>query len=205
MLKNKILLVFIFIFLFSFLIFSQDTIIKDLSTQLEKSTEEIIKLKAENEQLKADIKNLQETFLIVENEKLKEENSKYVVLIAELTKQLKESTDLIVKLKERIQNDQLEINNLREKLQTVSIRIEPDQNIALGFGASYPVGGLIILDFYLPNLPIGFFLDFGINFLDIEKVNTYFGGGIKNKNVIKKPDINQAFCIFSLNHGFFIK
>lgn len=116
-------------------------------------------------------------------EELQLQNTELISILLETTNSLEttsialaESNDIIVKQKDQIEKDQIEIEELRQIILDHSIN--DFTYFSVGFGVTYPKGGQVLATFILPKLPIGFFIDTGINVPEIGILNFYFTGGI---------------------------
>lgn len=165
---KKLLIILILISSIFFVSFAdeKDNIINSLISQLAIANEKIV----EQKEIIIDFqKSISGVLMVLENTTEALEKTSIT---------LKESTEIIELQNDRIEKDQLEITNLRNHLQELAIGLKDYKYFGIGLAVTYPLGGQILAQFDIPRLPIGFFIDFGLNTPALNNIDIYFGGGI---------------------------
>ena len=112
-------------------------------------------------------------------EKLVEKNLVLEEKLSEATEALRKSTDIIIKMKDRIEGDQVEIKDLRDNLDNALDSMQEHKYVDVGLAVTYPWGGQLLLGFDLPILPIGIFTTLSIHSENNVVVKPLFSLGIK--------------------------
>ncbi len=169
---KKILAIFFMFLLFSLPVAA--SAIDELTKQLEESTALIIELAEDNKILTKENSDLQ-----AERDALLEtSDDQDLSNLLECVAALEESTDLIFELKERIEEDQVEIERLRKIIRDIIPDIDNFKMVELGIGGTYPWGGKVLIGFNIPSTQVGIFADCAV-FSNSGVLQVLVGVGIK--------------------------
>lgn len=184
-LLKKILISFLLFVILGLFSVSADldpyVIIEELTTQLEETTELLIEISDDNNKLTIENKDLKK-----ENEKIrsKDENVGRILeletTLEATTNQLVESNVFIENLIQRIEDDQIEIENLRNTLNDCVAQLDEEKFFGANLGIIYPWGFQIAFNADIPKIPIGFHFGLGTQFKD-NQLLPFLGGGLRFK------------------------
>ena len=161
-------------------------IISDLTKQLEDTNNALIELTNSYDKLLQNVLKLEH-----ENSVLKDENtalkatdtSKERVLeieksLEETTQALVDSTDLMSEMTDRSVKDQAEIEDLRGTITDLTKQMDKEKFFGANLGVIYPWGFQVGMNADLPKIPLGFYFNLGLQFVESEPM-PLFGGGIR--------------------------
>lgn len=140
MLKKSLIIIFLILISFSLFSASNQELVDTITLLIESNEQLIVRVE----------------FLEAENKVLIEENNL-------LINNLRSSNNTIIQLKDLISKSSNEIEILRDTIKSVSAQVDKDKSFSIGIGASYPLGGSVLITARPKNFPVGGFLDLNIN------------------------------------------